>query len=375
MNQAPGSRTSAPCFHGGAFFEAVGPRFDDLSRSERVVNADVLDAWFPPAPQALQALRDHLPWLIRTSPPTDCGGFLEVVAETRGVPVECLLPGGGSSDLMFLALPRWLDAGSRVTLLDPTYGEYRHILDHVVGCQVDALPLRHKDGYRVDLGALAASAAESDLLILVNPNSPTGLHVPREQLLQLLDAVPRTTRVWIDETYVEYVSAEQSLEQDVVRRPNAVVCKSMSKVYALSGARAAYLCGSEALLAPLRRFVPPWAVSLPAQVAAVAALQSPDYYAARYGETHALRDDLLGALASLSGVDVLPGCANFLLCHLDDDHPTAAQVVGRCREQGVFLRDAQAMGRQMGPRVLRTAVKGADDNARIVAAVEDALSG
>ena len=284
MNQAPGSQSSSPCFHGGAFFEAVGPRFDDLSRSERIVNADVLDAWFPPAPRALQALRDHLPWLIRTSPPTDCGGFLEVVAETRGVSVECLLPGGGSSDLMFLALPRWLDAGSRVTLLDPTYGEYRHILDHVVGCQVDALPLRREGGYRVDLDALAASAADSDLLILVNPNSPTGLHVPREQLLQLLDAVPRSTRVWIDETYVEYVGAEQSLEQDVVRRPNAVVCKSMSKVYALSGARAAYLCGSEALLAPLRRFVPPWAVSLPAQVTAVAALQSPDYYAARYGD-------------------------------------------------------------------------------------------
>ena len=68
------------------------------------------------------------------------------------------------------------------------------------------------------------------------------------------------------------------------------------------------------------------------------------------------------------------GCANFLLCHLDDELPTAADVVRRCRERGVFLRDAQAMGRQMGPRVLRTAVKGADDNGRIVAAIEDALS-
>ncbi|MGC6487760.1 MAG: aminotransferase class I/II-fold pyridoxal phosphate-dependent enzyme, partial [Planctomycetota bacterium] len=255
MSQPPGSQSSSPCFHGGAFFEAVGPRFDDLSRSERTVNADVLDAWFPPAPKALQALRDHLPWLIRTSPPTDCGGFLEVVAETRGVPVECLLPGGGSSDLMFLALPTWLDQSSRVTLLDPTYGEYRHILDHVVGCEVDALPLRRDDGYAVDLEALERCAAESDLLILVNPNSPTGRHVARSELVQLLDAVPATTRVWIDETYVEYVGDEQSLEQDVVRRPNAVVCKSMSKVYALSGVRAAYLCGSAALLAPLRRFV------------------------------------------------------------------------------------------------------------------------
>ncbi|MGC6486215.1 MAG: aminotransferase class I/II-fold pyridoxal phosphate-dependent enzyme, partial [Planctomycetota bacterium] len=167
----------------------------------------------------------------------------------------------------------------------------------------------------------------------------------------------------------------QSLEQDVVRRPNAVVCKSMSKVYALSGVRAAYLCGSAALLAPLRRFVPPWAVSLPAQVAAVAALQSPDYYAARYRETHALRHELAAALGALPGVDVLEGCANFLLCHLDDGLPTAAEVVARCREVGVFLRDAQAMGRGMGPRALRTAVKDAADNARIVAAIAAALAG
>lgn len=365
---------AAPCFHGGAFFEAIGTRFDDLSRSASVVNADVLDAWFPPAPKALLALRDHLPWLLRTSPPTDCGGFLEVVAEQRGVPAECLLPGGGSSDLMFLALPRWLDSGSRVTLLDPTYGEYRHILDHVVGCEVDALPLRRAEGYGVDLGALQRSAAESNLLILVNPNSPTGQHVARSELVQLLDAVPASTRVWIDETYVEYVGTAESLEQDVVRRKNAVVCKSMSKVYALSGARAAYLCGSTALLAPLRRSVPPWAVSLPAQVAAVAALQSPDYYAARYVETHALRGELAKALAALPGVDVLVGCANFLLCHLDDGLPTAAEVVARCREAGVFLRDAQAMGRCMGPRVLRTAVKDAVDNARIAAAIASALA-
>ena len=59
----------APCYHGGAFFEAIGPSFDGLERSREIINADVLDAWFPPAPSALAALREHLPWLARTSPP------------------------------------------------------------------------------------------------------------------------------------------------------------------------------------------------------------------------------------------------------------------------------------------------------------------
>jgi hypothetical protein len=56
------------CFHGGAFFQRVGERFDSLERSCAIVNADVLDAWFPPAPAVLGALCEDLPLLVRTSP-------------------------------------------------------------------------------------------------------------------------------------------------------------------------------------------------------------------------------------------------------------------------------------------------------------------
>src|SRR5204863_2860682 len=98
--------------------------------------------------------------------------------------------------------------------------------------------------------------------------------------------------VWLDETYVDYISAAESLETFAAASRNVVVCKSMSKVYALSGARAAYLCGPAPLLEELRALTPPWAVGLVGQVAAVAALQDPDYYAARYAETRRLREQL-----------------------------------------------------------------------------------
>jgi hypothetical protein len=115
------------CYHGGAFFEAIGPSFDRLERAHEVINADVLDAWFPPAPGALAALREHLPWLARTSPPSTCDGLIEAISRTRGVPSECLVPGSGSSDLIYRALLKWLTPASRVLLLEPTYGEYAHV--------------------------------------------------------------------------------------------------------------------------------------------------------------------------------------------------------------------------------------------------------
>ena len=111
-------------------------------------------------------------------------------------------------------------------------------------------------------------------------------------------------------------------------------------------------------------------MSLPAQVAAVRALQDPDYYAARYRETAALRGQLAGELQAL-GWEVLPGIANFLLCHLPGDGPPAAEVVRRCRERGLFLRDAAAMGAPLGDRAVRLAVKDAATNERVLTIIRE----
>jgi histidinol-phosphate/aromatic aminotransferase/cobyric acid decarboxylase-like protein len=345
------------CFHGGAFFQAIGEKFDHIERSRAIINADVLDAWFPPAPEVLEALTEHLPWLLRTSPPTHCSGLIETLAEVRGLAPENVLPGAGSSDLIFRALRHWLTPASRVLLLDPTYGEYAHVLEKVIGCQVARFALRREEGYAVNLRRLHAVLQGGwDLVVLVNPNSPTGRHLRREELEEMLRDIPAQTRVWLDETYIEYAGAAQSLESFAARSENVVVCKSMSKVYALSGARVAYLCGPRALLDPLRAITPPWVVGLPSQLAAVRALQNPEYYAARYAETHYLRGALAEDLADL-GWEVVPGVANFLLCHLPANGPRATELVRECRTRGLYLRDPAAMGARLGTHAVRLAVK------------------
>ena len=363
-----------PCFHGGALFEVLGPGVDALSRASDVVNADVLDAWFPPSPGVLRALSENLPWLLRTSPPTGCELLAEHVAAVRGVRPANILPGAGSSDLIFRALPHWLTKHSRALILDPTYGEYAHVLERVVGCRVDRLRLHRARDYRVDLEALAEALGRGyDLIMLVNPNSPTGQHIHRSDLEAVLGGVPSATRIWIDETYVEYTGQGQSLEPFAARSENVIVCKSMSKVYGLSGARVAYLCAAAHQLESLRSITPPWAVNLPAQVAAVHALDDPVYYARRHVETAEARERLRVEVSAL-GLDVVPSTANFILCHLPESGPTAADVVARCRAENVLIRDAGQMGASLGARAIRIAVKSPPDNQRIVGALARAVT-
>jgi len=363
-----------PCRHGGAFFEALGEEFDHIERQQHVISADVLDAWFPPSPHVISALQEHLPWLLRTSPPTGCVGMVRAIARARNVPAECIVPGAGSSELIFLALREWLNRNSRVLLLDPCYGEYGYVTERLIRSRVDRIPLKRENAYQLDPGVLESRVANHnyDLVVLVNPNSPTGQHIRRDIMEIILNRVPANTRAWIDETYVDYAGPDQSFETFAVSSQNVVICKSMSKVFALSGARAAYLCAPPAIAARLREITPPWAVSLPAQMAAVKALGDPEYYQARYRETHGLREILACSLRSL-GLDVTPSATNFLLCHVPEDYPDAATIAEHCRERGLYVRNAGEISRLLGSRALRIAVKDDETNRRIVEILRWAL--
>ncbi|BDS06628.1 hypothetical protein NT6N_16680 [Oceaniferula spumae] len=356
----------APCFHGGAFFTAIGETFQTLERQSRVINADVLDAWFPPAPSVIENLTNNLPWLLRTSPPAGCEGLIDTISRVRGVGKNKILPGAGSSDLIFRAFCHWLTKKSKVLILDPTYGEYCHVLEQVIGCQVTRFRLDPANAYEVNTEALKMELVNNyDLVVLVNPNSPTGRHIERVDLQKILSSAPVDTRIWVDETYMEYVGASESLEQYAAYSENVVVCKSMSKVYALSGARVAYLCAASHQLESLRAITPPWVVGLPSQVAAVRALEDETYYQARYSETHQLREELSQGLTQI-GWKVFPSVANFLLCELPEAGADTEAMIAACRAKNLYLRNPGNMGGEPNRRLIRVAVKDADTNGRML---------
>ena len=147
----------------------------------------------------------------------------------------------------------------------------------------------------------------------------------------------------------------------------------MSKVYALSGQRVAYLAGQR--VPGLRKYIPPWSVSLSAQLAGVAALSNPAYYRRQYAKVHAQRVALQDALRAL-GFDVVPGCANFVLCFLPARYNgTSAQFVYACQTHQVYVRDAANMGEALGARAVRFAVRLEAEQARLLEVVGDVVRG
>jgi len=336
----------------------------NLDASGHVISADVLDAWFNPSPRVTAFLREHLEFLLRTSPPNHAEGLIAEIALSRELPPECVLTGAGCSSILFHCLPHLLPARPKALLLDPMYSEYEHIVERLLDGDLVRLTAQAENGFIPSISALKALAFRErpDAVLLVNPNNPTGRLWPVHELLGLIDELPAETLVIVDETYIEYAGAKASLEKEAAARSNLVVLKSMSKVYALSGARVAYMVADPDRLKRLARWIPPWPVGLPAQAAAMEALRDPGWYAARYAETASLRAHCLEAFPTTA----MPSESNFYLVRIEEP----ARIAARLREQSIFVREFD--DGPLAGRYLRFAVKSAEQNARIIAAVKAA---
>ncbi len=362
------------CYHGGQSWETS--KFDFDVRDGLIV-ADVLDSPFPPCPEALEIIGSQLERCAQESPPTQCEELIETIAEVRQVPSRHVAVSSGSSSLMFSLLPRLLNEDSRVLLLSPMYGEYSHILQHVIGCHITYFVLEDVNGFSIDADELISQACEHDAVIFVNPNSPTGVYCESmEEIVGKIahssNAASKCKMIWIDETYINYLPDATSLEPLCGTLPELVVCKSMSKCYALSGLRVAYAVSQK--MQTLRKYIPPWAVSLPGQLAAVAALRNEAYYSKQYERIHEQRGSMQNSLEAL-GFRVFSGVANYLLTYLPPDSGySSIQFVEACRTKGLFVRDAQNMGVSLPNNAVRFAIRSVQENEQMLTIIGSVLS-
>ncbi|MEY8566923.1 histidinol-phosphate transaminase [Corynebacterium sp.] len=248
----------------------------------------------------------------------------EAIADWLGGPSSLLLDAGniavgaGSSALIQQAIQatcRGGDAGDQVVYPWRSFEAYP-ILARVAGAEAVEVPLT--PDHRNDLPALAAAVTEKTRLVIVcNPNNPSGTTVTRGELVSFLDAVPSDVQVLLDEAYVEYVRQDGfpdglGLLADY---PNLAVARTFSKAYGLAGLRVGYLVGRADFIEAVNKVCIPFSVNAVAQAAAVASIGAKDELEKRTDETAAQRTRVLEHLPEEWRID---SQANFVWLDLGE---------------------------------------------------------
>jgi len=328
-------------------------------QDRRYIKLNTNENPYPPSPKVLEALRAAVSDDLRLYPDPLATELRQRAAQVYGLSADQILAGNGSDDLLTILFRSCIDGPGQLAYAMPTYSLYDTL------AQIQGAAPTHvafAPGYALPAEALLAGG--SRLIIVCNPNAPTGTFI---SLAAIRDMAQRARGlVVVDEAYVDF--AEASALSLLAACPNVVVLRTFSKSFSLAGMRVGLAFANAGVIAELHKVKDSYNLDRLSLVAARAALEDVPWMEANVARVRAAREPLIGALREL-GFDVLPSQANFVLART----PTgdAGPLYQGLKAHGVLVRyfDNPALR-----DALRITVGTPEENAALLAALRSLLT-
>jgi histidinol-phosphate aminotransferase len=292
-----------------------------------------------PLPAVVTAISECLTEIHRY-PDYASVGLREAIADRFDVPAAHVSVGTGSVGILQQLVQITAGPGDGVLFGWRSFEAYP-IMTQIAGATAQRVPLDATATH--DLDAMLAAIDDTTRLILVcNPNNPTGTVVGAQALRDFVAAVPSHILVVIDEAYTEFVDPESTADGLELYRKhaNVAVLRTFSKAYGLAALRVGFCIAHEPVSEALAKVQVPFGVSTPAQVAAIASLAAEEELLARVAVIVTERHRMTAALAEL-GLHPAVSEANFVWLSLGE---RTMDFAGACERAGITVRPFDGEG-------------------------------
>jgi histidinol-phosphate aminotransferase len=300
---------------------------------------------YPPSPQVIAAIQKAANDSLRLYPDPACTPFREAVAVRYGVRPEQVFAGNGSDEILAFAFGAFFESSGEaepILFPDITYSFYPVYAD-LWGIPYRTIPLA---------GDFSVTAADYTIpcggAVFPNPNAPTGMALPLDDILSLAEFLEKQKKVFIlDEAYIAFSQTgggcliTESAIPHIVNHPNLLIVHTLSKSASLAGLRAGFAIGSEKLvegLCRMRDSFNSYTLDRLALTGAQAAVSDAAYYDEVNRRVMSTRDRVTEALRNLD-LSVLPSAANFIFMKAPGKPRTSgAEFFAALRRRGILVR-------------------------------------
>jgi histidinol-phosphate aminotransferase len=327
-----------------------------LSSNENILGCS------PKASAAYAAAAEHL----NLYPDGRADALRAAIAAKFGLEPERLLFGCGSDELFSLVCQTYCEPGDNIV-----QGQYGFLAYRIAGRAAQAeVRFAPEPELKLDVDQVLAQVdARTKVVFIANPSNPTGTWNSRLEIERLHAGLPAHTILVLDGAYAEFASSPDYTDGlDLARdADNILVTRTFSKAYGLAALRVGWGYAPVAIADAIDRIRPPFNVNIPAQAAAIAALDDDDFIARSKELVETWRPWLAQQLGGL-GLETVPSEGNFLLT-LFPQTPgrTAAEAEAYLASRGVLVRAVAGYGI---PHGLRITVGREADNRALVAGLE-----
>jgi len=319
-----------------------------------------------PSPRAIEAYRAASDAMAFYPDPTNTR-LRAALAEQWGLEADRIITGSGSDTLLGLIAQAYAGEGDEVLFPAITFPTYE-----IAALTMGAVPIKAAmDGFAISVDALLDAVSErTKVLYLANPNNPTGHYLLRSEVERLRAGLPEDVLLVLDSAYAEYVEdPAYTAGVDLVKASiasganNVIMTRTFSKMYALAGLRVGWAYGPDDVIEAMGRVRSPFAVSVPAEEAALAALGDMDHFARTLAVNSEWLPKMNEKLIAL-GFDVTEGAGNFVFFCVPDALGSIAELDAHLRRGGVITRPIPPAN------ALRVTIGQAHENEAFLAAVE-----
>jgi histidinol-phosphate aminotransferase len=317
---------------------------------------------FPPHPDVVEAIARAAADVNRYPDP-DARVLRRAIADRHDTDPARIAVSNGSCEILLAAALALCEPGDEILYAWPSFSIYPH-LPALSGAREIRIPLG--DGYVHDLDAMLEEVtAATQLLIVCNPNNPTGTYLPAERIGAFVGSVPARTTIIVDEAYIEYqTNDDPDATLDLLAKyPNVVLLRTFSKCHGLAGLRVGYALCSPQFRAAVDAVRQPFSVNALAQAAAAEAIRHQDDVADRVEKNLIERIYVEEELHRL-GFTTAESQTNFAWMELGD--LDEGEVVDSLAKAGVAVRPGTPLG---GPGCLRVSYGARAENDRFLAAL------
>ena len=318
----------------------------------------------PPA-SVVEAVYQSMEQIVNY-PDVQCRKLCHAIAEHEYVKEEQVICTNGASELLY-AFAAALKP-KKALLLKPGFAEYEAALS-TVGCEILSYPLSEEKGYALDRAYLEALSEDLDMIILCNPNNPTGVLIQQPLLVRIAEKCEKYGIYFLlDECFHEFLMAPDSysMRTFLERFPHLFIVDAFTKIYAIPGLRLGYGLSADAeLLEKIRDVIQPWNVSIPAQAAGMASLKERMRVKRTCDFTNRERIWMENELDKL-GITHYPSDANFILMR------SGINLYEKLKKQKILVRDCSNY-KGLGEGYYRVCMRQRGDNQKLIDALGEIL--
>lgn len=279
-----------------------------------------------------------------------------------------IIAGNGAIEIIYLLMK--LLSPREALIPAPTFNEYE-IAVKISGGVVRDLPLSEDKGFTLDKGKLFDLWADSDCIFICNPNNPTGTLTRRDELEEIIEKAGKSGKtVIVDEAFMDFVTDRHkySVLDLVPRYGNLFVLYSLTKFFAIPGLRLGIGLGNPDIINKLNEIRDPWNVNCFAQLAGIYSLGDEEYISSTVDFISVEKDYLYNEIKSIQGFDPTYPSVNYIFTNIEGTGYSSQELCEILGNKGILVRDCSTY-KNLRPVFVRSAVKGREDNDRLIEAL------